>query len=198
MDNFQYVIWQICIYVSHTTSITTKQKHIHKHIKHTHTRTQGKQHHFKDRCINYECCFNMCNVLFLFPSWALGLCFASTPHSLSRGRKKPCHIYDWGRSEVTTALDRTLLRWRCSWTESRVHQSLHSRPIARRAALGSTLHPPRPLRLVLPLAVSLEPSVTVAGPRVSSYLAAERPEHRSAIGFSADRLFFGGAAATFN
>lgn len=35
----------------------------------------------------------------------------------------------------------------------------------------------------------LSATVTVAGPRVSGYLAAERPEHRSAIGFSADRLF---------
>lgn len=130
----------------------------------------------------------MCNVLFFLPLQSLGAVFCF--HSLaSRGGKKTHrHVYYWGRSEVTTALDRTLLRWRRSWTESQVHQSLPSRPIARRAAPGSNLHPPRLLRPVLPLAVSPQPS-RWRGPRVSGYLAAERPEHRSAIGFSADRLF---------
>lgn len=52
--------------------------------------TQRKEHQSKGRCVNYECCFNMCNVLFFLPLHSLGavFCFRSLA-SLGEGEKKP-------------------------------------------------------------------------------------------------------------
>lgn len=110
---------------------------------------EAKQRQSQDRSFNYECCFNMCNVLFFLPLQSLeAVLFPILSAYRVKETTNSCHTW-WRRSEVMAALDLMLPRWRCSWTENQVHQSRPPRPLTWCTSPGSNLHPPRPLRLVL-------------------------------------------------
>lgn len=125
---------------------------------------------------------------FFFLSRALGLCFASTPLSLSRGKKTPPPRLLLG---AVGSHDRTWPHAAAMALQLNREPSASKPPFPpHRSACGAGVKLSSAQAAASgPALGRLSATATVAGPRVFSYLAAERPEHRSAIGFSADRLF---------